>query len=74
MEDLWRGVTSRTRVIFMSHITSPTAIIFPVKEIIRRARDAGILTVIDGAHVPGQIPLHLDSLGADFYAVAFNWV
>lgn len=67
VENFWRGVTSRTRVIFLSHITSPTAIIFPVKEIARRAREAGILTVIDGAHVPGQISLHLDSLGADFY-------
>lgn len=67
VDDFWRGVNSNTRVIFISHITSPTAIIFPVKEIVRRAREAGILTVIDGAHVPGQIPLHLDSLGADFY-------
>jgi isopenicillin-N epimerase len=67
IEDFWRGVTPRTRLIFLSHITSPTAIIFPVEEIIRRAREAGILTVIDGAHVAGQLPLHLDSLGADFY-------
>ena len=67
VEDVWRGVTPRTRVICLSHITSPTAIIFPVKEIIRRAREKGIITIIDGAHVAGQIPLHLDSLGADFY-------
>lgn len=67
MDDFWRGVTVRTRVIFISHITSPTAIIFPIKEIIRRARGAGIITIIDGAHVPGQLPLDLDSLGADFY-------
>jgi len=67
IEDFWRGVTPRTRVICLSHITSPTAIIFPVKEIIQRAREKGILTIIDGAHVPGQITIQLDSLGADFY-------
>ena len=67
VESFWRGVRPNTRVIFLSHITSPTAIIFPVQEVIRRARQAGILTVVDGAHVPGQIPLDLPALGADFY-------
>ena len=66
-DDLWQGVTPRTRVIFLSHITSPTAILFPVAEAIRRAHDQNILTIIDGAHAPGQIHLDLDSLGADFY-------
>jgi isopenicillin-N epimerase len=66
VDSFWSGVTTRTRVIFLSHITSPTALIFPVEEIIKRARAAGIITVIDSAHVPGQLPLHLDSLGADF--------
>ena len=67
VEDFWRGVTPRTRVIFLSHLTSSTAIQFPIEEICRRARAAGILTLIDGAHGPGQIPLDLPALGADFY-------
>ena len=65
--DLWKGVTDHTRVIFLSHISSPTSIIAPIREICRKAREQGILTVIDGAHVAGQLPLDLEDLGADFY-------
>lgn len=72
VESFWQRVTERTRVIFLSHITSPTALILPVAEIIRRARQAGIVTVIDGAHVPGQLPLDLTALDADFYSGNFH--
>ncbi len=64
---VWNGVTGRTRLIFLSHITSTTALLFPIAEVCARARKAGILTLIDGAHAPGQIDLDLDALGADFY-------
>jgi isopenicillin-N epimerase len=62
------GVTSNTKVIFLSHITSSTATIFPLEKIIQFAKSKKIITIIDGAHVPGQIDLNLDLLSADFYA------
>jgi len=66
IQRFWLGVTPHTRVIYLSHITSPTALRLPVEQICRHARQAGILTIIDAAHSPGQIPVNLQSLGADF--------
>ncbi|MBK8989402.1 MAG: aminotransferase class V-fold PLP-dependent enzyme [Chloroflexi bacterium] len=74
-DQFWQGVTPHTRVIFLSHITSSTALCFPVAEICRRARAAGILTLIDGAHAPGQIDLDLAAIDADFYfGNAHKWL
>jgi isopenicillin-N epimerase len=59
--------TAKTRLLFLSHILYTTGLILPLQEICAAARERGILTVIDGAHGPGMIPLQLDELGADFY-------
>ncbi len=70
IENFWTGVTDQTKVIFLSHITSSTALIFPIEKIIKLAKEQNILTIIDGAHVPAQIPLNIHELGCDFYTGA----
>ena len=75
VEQLWQGVTRNTRAIFISHISSPTAVRFPLEEICARAREVGILTIVDGAHALGQIPLDLSALDADFYtSTGHKWL
>ena len=64
---LTAAMTSRTKVLFLSHITSATALHFPIGPLVAIARQRGIISVIDGAHAPGQVALHLDQLGADAY-------
>jgi isopenicillin-N epimerase len=68
LDELWEGTTPSTRVVCVSHVSCFTGVVFPVEELCRRARERDILTVVDGAHAPGQIPLALEELGADFYA------
>ena len=68
LEAIWSAVTAHTRVLFFSHITSETALVLPAAELCRRAREAGLVCVVDGAHGPGQLPLALDALDADCYA------
>jgi isopenicillin-N epimerase len=68
VDALFARVGERTRVVFASHVTSATGLVLPVGEIVARARAAGLVTVVDGAHAPAQVPVDVEALGADFYA------
>jgi isopenicillin-N epimerase len=70
MEAFWKGYSKRTKAIFISQITSATGLILPVKEICAEAKKLGLITIVDGAHVPGHIPLNLVELQADIYTGA----
>jgi isopenicillin-N epimerase len=67
-DELIASLGIRTRAIVVSHITSPTALVLPAEDICEAARKAGVLSIVDGAHVPGHVPLDIERLGADVYA------
>lgn len=70
VDEFFKELTPRTKAIFISHITSSTAVILPVQEICAKAKQLGLITIVDGAHVPGHIPLNLSELEADIYTGA----
>lgn len=67
IEEFWKGYTPNTKVIFLNQMSSSTALIFPVKEICDKAKQLGLITIVDGAHVPGHIDLNISELNPDYY-------
>ncbi len=61
-----------TKVLSFSGITTHTGLLLPIREICKAARERGIITVVDGAHLPGQVPFSLGELGCDFFAASLH--
>jgi len=69
------ALTPRTRVLSISHVLFTNGAVMPVEELVRECRQRGVITVIDGAHPPGLMPLGLRRTDADFYAAsAHKWL
>lgn len=75
VERLFESVSGRTKLIVISHVTSPTALVLPVEEVCRRARERGIVTCVDGPHALATIDVSLRKLDCDFYcASCHKWL
>lgn len=70
VDRLFSAATERTKVMLVSHVTSPTGIVFPLERIAAAARKRGIAVCVDGPHAIAQVPLDLETLGVDFYAAS----
>lgn len=70
IEQFFKGLTSKTKMVFISHITSTTGLRLPVEEICAIAKQKGLITFVDGAHAPGQVDINLQTLQADIYTGA----
>ncbi len=66
------AITSRTKLVMLSHITSPTGIVLPLQTIVDELNRCGIDSLIDGAHAPGMVPIDLQTLGATYYTGNFH--
>jgi len=75
LERILRVATRRTRLAILDHVTSNSALIFPIREIIQGLAARGIDTLVDGAHAPGMVPLDVTKLGAAYYTANLHkWV
>jgi isopenicillin-N epimerase len=75
VDALFAAAGERTRAVNVSHITSSTGLLLPLEAILARARSLGLVTIVDGAHVPAHVPLSIEALDADYYSGnAHKWL
>jgi isopenicillin-N epimerase len=60
-------LSTRTRILLIDHVTSPTGLVFPIERLVRLAHEHGTRVLVDGAHAPGMVSLNLRELNADYY-------
>lgn len=70
VEEFFKGFTSKTKLIFISHLSSRTGLRLPIEEIVAKAKEYGVMTFIDGAHGPGQVEVDMQKIGVDIYTGA----
>lgn len=75
LASLEAAITPRTRLAVLDHITSPSALVLPIAAMVASCRARGVKVLVDGAHAPGQVPLDLGAIGAEWYAGnAHKWL
>jgi isopenicillin-N epimerase len=67
LDAVLHAVTSKTRLALLDHVTSQTALVLPIRELIRELESRGVRVLVDGAHAPGMLDLEIDSLAPSYY-------
>jgi isopenicillin-N epimerase len=68
LETVLACTTPRTRLAVLDHVTSQTALVFPIRELVRELEARGVDVLVDGAHAPGMLDLDIGALAPAWYA------